>query len=58
MSEVIASKRTGAGNNPAVYAVAAVMLGFHLGCLGVFFTGVSVPTLIVAVALYLFRGSA
>ena len=56
MSEAIVNKRTGSGHNPAVYAVAAVMLGFHLGCLGVFFTGVSVPTLIVAVALYLFRG--
>jgi len=56
LSEVIANKRTGAGNNPAVYAVAAVMLGFHLGCLGVFYTGVSLPTLIVAGSLYVFRG--
>lgn len=39
-----------------VYAVAVVMLGFHLGALCVFFTGVSVPTLIVAGTLYIVRG--
>jgi stearoyl-CoA desaturase (Delta-9 desaturase) len=38
------------------YAVAAVMLAFHIGCLGVFFTGVSTATLMVAGVLYVARG--
>jgi stearoyl-CoA desaturase (delta-9 desaturase) len=54
LSEATYQRRSGA--NAAAVAVAIVMAGFHLGCLGVFFTGVSVPTLIVAGFLYLFRG--
>ncbi len=45
-----------AGSHAGVIAVAVVMVGFHIGSLGVLFTGVSVPTLIVAGFLYLFRG--
>jgi stearoyl-CoA desaturase (delta-9 desaturase) len=47
-------KRTGA--SVGVGAVAVIMAGFHLGSLGAFFTGISMPTLVVAGALYLFRG--
>lgn len=45
-----------AGASAGVYAVAVVMAAFHIGSLGAFFTGVSVPTLIVAGFLYVFRG--
>ncbi|MEZ5551198.1 MAG: fatty acid desaturase [Pseudomonadales bacterium] len=40
----------------AVYVVALVMVGFHLGCLAVFSTGVSVAALVVTALLYVFRG--
>jgi len=47
----------GRGDRPlGVYVVAAVMLGFHLGCLGVFVTGISLPAVLVALGLYVFRG--
>ncbi len=39
-----------------VYVVALVMALFHLGSLGVIFTGVSTATLVVAFTLYVFRG--
>ena len=36
--------------------VAAVMVAFHLASLGAFFTGLSLPTLVVTLFLYVFRG--
>jgi stearoyl-CoA desaturase (Delta-9 desaturase) len=47
----------GNGARPlAVYAVAAVMLLFHVGALSAIFVGTSTPALIVAVLMYLIRG--
>lgn len=54
MSEATLQKP--AGSQVGVIAVAVVMVGFHIASLGVIFTGVSVPALVVAGALYLFRG--
>lgn len=45
------------GSRPlAIYVVAAVMLLFHVGALGAFFVGVSVPAIVVAVFMYMIRG--
>jgi stearoyl-CoA desaturase (delta-9 desaturase) len=46
----------GGGLPWGAWVVAAVMVTFHLGALGAFFTGVSAATLWVAGALYLIRG--
>lgn len=54
MTEATIPRRSSA--NAGAVAVAVVMAGFHLGALGAFFTGLSVPTLIVTVVLYVARG--
>lgn len=54
MSESIARKAP--RYNPNVASVALGMLVFHVGSLGVVFTGVSTATLVVAGFLYLVRG--
>lgn len=54
MSEATTQRLAGA--QVAAIVVAIVMVGFHIGALGAFFTGVSTPTLIVAAVLYVFRG--
>jgi len=41
---------------PQVYVVGAVFVLFHAASLGVFFTGVSVPAIVVLVVAYLIRG--
>lgn len=48
--------RKPAGQRVSVYVVAAIMVLFHLGALGVFFTGVSAAALVVAGVMYLIRG--
>ncbi|MFW6093835.1 MAG: acyl-CoA desaturase [Pseudomonadota bacterium] len=53
MSEAVTGK--GAAHAGAI-VVALVMVAFHLGSLGVFFTGASTVTLVVAGVLYLVRG--
>ena len=52
----ITQTQTAGGRPLAVYAVAAVMLSFHLGALAVIFVGVSTPAVIVAVLMYVIRG--
>lgn len=39
-----------------VYGVATVMALLHVGCLGVFYTGVSTPAIVVLVIMYVGRG--
>ena len=56
MSEAALEDRGADGAPAAVYVVAIVMLAFHMGCLGVLFTGVSAATLIVTAVLYVGRG--
>ena len=51
------SEAIGSTGKPiGVYVVAVVMLGFHLGTLAAFSTGVSTPAILVALILYVFRG--
>lgn len=56
MSEAIVSRPATSGARAGAVTVGIVMLGFHLGALAAFFTGVSAATLAVAGVLYLVRG--
>ncbi len=52
----IKQTQTAGGKPLSVYAVAVVMLSFHLGALAVIFVGVSTPAVIAAVLMYVIRG--
>jgi stearoyl-CoA desaturase (delta-9 desaturase) len=47
---------TNQATDPRVYVVMMVMIVLHAGCLGVFFTGVSTPAIVVLVVNYIVRG--
>ena len=47
---------TNQATDPRVYVVMMVMIVLHVGCLGVFFTGVSTPAIVVLVVNYIVRG--